>query len=435
MADSSSVDVILEFLKRNKFTKAEAALRGELGNRPDLNGILQKLMLDDKESGRSGKEVNGGVSGEEDKDIKSTRHSGESLKGSFTPSIVEASKELIVKEVDSGTGRNGSENKRKNAGTISKQGKVGENIAANDKNFVFSNGLDDTVLDLYSWKYGTSNGPVTPYQNDGGRADENNFVGFQVPGKAKMSSAETLESGQVHHKSGDDASVSGEKRITWPGIVSSVSTNLMHEKKSDHKEVDQQRMPNITCSKDDLADNLWSRSDVSNHPSSELRKECSVKTVFPSSRGDTSTSYDSAIAVVDKQEGKRKAEVNNIRSAIKEQVDEVGRALFFGKNQGAEPKDFGPLEFHLAPENQREELPRLPPVRLKTEDKPFNIHWEEKYERDAPKVLDTDNAYLIGSFLDVPIGQEINTTGLPEYLECFLFQYMCYFHKLANMDI
>ncbi|XP_047981148.1 uncharacterized protein LOC125222525 [Salvia hispanica] len=404
MADSGSVDVILEFLKRNKFTKAEAALRSELGNRPDLVELLQKLMLDDKESGTSGKEVNGGVSGEEDKSTKSSsRHGGESLKGSFTPTIVEASKELIVKEVDSGTGRNGPDNKWKNAGTISKQGMFGENIAGSEKNFVFSNGLDDTVLDLYSWKYGTGNGPV-------GSADESNFLGFQVPGNAKINSAENLESGQVHRKSGDDASVSGEKRITWPGSVSSVSTDLTYEKNNDHKEVDQQRVSSIKCSKDDLVDNLWSRSDVSDHPTSELRKQCPAKTVFPSSGGDTSTSNDSAIAVIDKQEGKRKAEVNNVR-AVKEQVDEVGRAPFFGKNQGAEPKEFGPLEFHLAPENQREELPRLPPVRLKSEDKPFNIHWEEKYERDAPKILETDNTFLIGSFLDVPIGQEINTIG------------------------
>ncbi|XP_042041815.1 uncharacterized protein LOC121787206 isoform X1 [Salvia splendens] len=407
MADSGSVDGILEFLKKNKFTKAEAALRSELGNRPDLNGLLQKLMLDDKESSGSGKEVNGAVSGEEDKNTKSARHGVESFKGSFALSTVDSSKELIVKEVDSGTGRNESDNKWKNAGTTKKQSKAGENIAASEKNLVFSNGLDDTVLDLYSWKYGTSNGPVTPYQNDGGSIGENNFLGFQVPGKANMDSSETLESGQVHHKSGDDASVSGEKGITWPGI----STDLTYEKKSDNKVVDQQRLPNITCSKDDLVDNLWSRSDVSGQPSSEVRKECHVKTVFPSSSGDTSTSYDRAIAVVDQQEGKRKAGVNNIRAAIKEQVDEVGRALFFGKNHGAEPKEFGPLEFNFAPENQREELPRLPPVRLKTEDKPFNIQWEEKYERDAPKILDADNAFLIGSFLDVPIGQEISATG------------------------
>lgn len=421
MADSGSVDVILEFLRRNKFTKAEAALRSELGNRPDLAEILQKLMLDDKESGRSGKEVNESVSGEEDKNLKSTtRHGAESLKGPFTSSMGEASKELIVKEVDSGTGRNGSEYKWKNVGTIGKQGKVVENVAANEKTFAFSNGLDDTVLDLYPWKSNMSNGPVAPYQNDGGNADGNNFSGFQVPGKSKMSSAETLEGGQIHRKSGEDASISGEKRITWPG---SVSTELTHEKKSEHKEVDPQRMPSITCSKDDLVDNHWSKSDVSDHPSSVLRKDCSVKTVLQSSRGDTSTSYDSAIAVVDKQEGKRKAEVNNIRAAIKEQVDDVGRAIFFGKNQGTEPKDFGALEFHLASENHKEELPRLPPVRLKSEDKSFNIHWEEKYERDAPssKILETDNAFLIGSFLDVPIGQEINASGLREYSLMFSF--------------
>lgn len=417
MADSGSVDVILEFLRKNKFTKAEAALRSELGNRPELAEILQKLMLDDEESGRSVKEVNVSISGEEDKNLKSTRHDAESLKGPFTSSAGESSKELIVKEVDSGTGRNGPEYKWKNAGAIGKQGKVVENVAASEKTFAFSNGLDDTVLDLYPWKSSTSNGPVTPYQSDGGIADGNNFSGFQVPGKSKMNSAETLESGQINRKSGEDASISGEKRITWPG---SVSSELAHDKKSEHKEVDQQRM---TFSKDDLVDNLWPKSDVPEHPSSELRKECSVKTVFQSSTGDTSTSYDSAIAFGDKQEGKKKAEVNNIRAAIKEQVDDVGRALFFGKNQGTEPKDFGALEFHLASENHKEELPRLPPVRLKSEDKSFNIHWEEKYERDAPssKILDTDNAFLIGSFLDVPIGQEINASGLPEYLKCFSF--------------
>ncbi|KAL8545284.1 hypothetical protein ACS0TY_005459 [Phlomoides rotata] len=380
MADSSSVDIILEFLRRNNFAKAEAALRGELGNRPDLNGILQKPILDDKESGnRSSEEVNGGIVGE-DENKKSIQHSGEGLKDSSTSSNAEASKELIVKEVECGTGTNGSENKWKSSGTSGQQSKVIENVGVSDKKFTFNNGLDDTVLDLYSWKYNKSNTSVDIYRNDGGNSTENKSLGFQVPGKAKLKSAETLDSCQVNHKTGQDASFSCEKKV---------------------------------CPKDDLVDNLWTRSDVSAHPSSELRKECSVKTVFPSSMGDTSTSYDSVIAGVDKREGKRKAEVNSIRAAIKEQVDEVGRALFFGNIQGGDPKDFGPLECHLASENQKEELPRLPPVRLKSEDKSFNIHWEEKYERDgsSPKILNPDNAYLIGSFLDVPIGQEINPSG------------------------
>lgn len=425
MADSSSVDVILEFLRRNKFAKAEAALRGELGNRPDLNGILQKLILDDKESGnRSSEEVNGGIIGE-DENKKSTRHSGEVLKDSSTLCNAEANKELIVKEVECGTGTNGSENKWKSSGTIGQQSKVIENVGASDKKFTFSNGLDDTVLDLYSWKYHKSITPVDIYRNDVGNNAENNALG---PGKAKLKASETLDGGLVNHNTGQDASFSCEKKVSWTGSVSNTRVKLTHVK-TEPEDVDQLRMSSSICPKDDLVDNLWTRSDVSAHPSSELRKECSVKTVFPSSIGDTSTSYDSVIAGVDKKEGKKRAEVNSIRAAIKGQVDDVGRALFFGNNQGGDPKDFGPLDFHLVSENQKEELPRLPPVRLKSEDKSFNIQWEEKYERDesSPKILNSDNAYLIGSFLDVPIGQEINPSGFPKYLKCSCYSFQFIF--------
>ncbi|KAL0364475.1 UNVERIFIED_CONTAM: putative serine/threonine-protein kinase dyrk2 [Sesamum angustifolium] len=359
MADSSSVDDILEYLRRNKFTKAEAALRSELGNRPDLNGILQKLKLDDRELGSSSsEEANGAKVLEEDQKIKSSRSSGEGLKDS---SSAEVSKELIVKEVECGTGRNGAENKWKSRGTIGEQ----------------------TMVDVSS--------------------------------KTRLNSAEALNSGKVNLKTGEDVSFSGEKRITWPGTTSMVGAEPEHERsdKSEVKEVDQKRKASGAFSKDDLADDPWSRSNVSAPSASELWKDCSVKTVFPFSVGDTSTSYDSAAAIIDKKEGKRKAEFNEIRAAIKNQVDEVGRALYFGKTQGGEPKDLGALEFHLASDNQKEDLPRLPPVKLKSEDKPFNIQWEEKYERDGPgpKILNSDNAYLIGSFLDVPIGREINPSG------------------------
>ncbi|KAL2243857.1 UNVERIFIED_CONTAM: putative serine/threonine-protein kinase dyrk2 [Sesamum indicum] len=410
MADSSPLDVILEFLRRNKFTKAEAALRSELGNRPDVNGILQKLRLDEKESGtRSSEAANGGIVVEEDRKIKATRHSGESLKELSTSSSADVSKELIVKEVECGTGRNGSETKWKSCGTIGEQSKVNEGVGTTDNNFTFSKDSDDTVLDLYSRKYGMSNGPVTLYQNDGGSADENNFSGFHIPGKTRLKSAESLD--RINQKSSEDASFSGEKRMSWPGSVSNVSVRSKHDK-NEHMELDQQRKASM-YSKDELDDNSRSRNDVPANPSSEHWKECSVKTVFPFSSGDTSTSHDTAVAVVDKKDGKRKSELNDIRAAIKEQVDEVGKALFLGKTQVAEPKDFGALEFHLASENQKEELPRLPPVKLKSEAKPFNIHWEEKYERDGlgPKILNADSAYLIGSFLDVPIGQEINPSG------------------------
>ncbi|KAK4402508.1 hypothetical protein Sango_0991500 [Sesamum angolense] len=320
MADSSSVDDILEYLRRNKFTKAEAALRSELGNRPDLNGILQKLKLDDRELGSSSsEEANGAKVLEEDQKIKSSRSSGEGLKDS-------SSAETMV-DVSVGT---------------------------SDKNFTFSK----IRMTLF-------------------------LICIHGIHKTRLNSAEALNSGKVNLKTGEDVSFSGEKRITWPGTTSMVGAEPEHERsdKSEVKEVDQKRKASGAFSKDDLADDPWSRSNVSAPSASELWKDCSVKTVFPFSVGDTSTSYDSAAAIIDKKEGKRKAEFNEIRAAIKNQVDEVGRALYFGKTQG--------------------------------EDKPFNIQWEEKYERDGPgpKILNSDNAYLIGSFLDVPIGREINPSG------------------------
>ncbi|KAF6168629.1 hypothetical protein GIB67_005241 [Kingdonia uniflora] len=64
-------------------------------------------------------------------------------------------------------------------------------------------------------------------------------------------------------------------------------------------------------------------------------------------------------------------------------------------------------------DNHREEMPRLPPVKLKSEDKSVNVNWEEKYDRHGSGAMlsSADNTFLIGSFLDVPVGQEINSAG------------------------
>jgi hypothetical protein len=94
-------------------------------------------------------------------------------------------------------------------------------------------------------------------------------------------------------------------------------------------------------------------------------------------------------------------------------VDEVGRTLFFGKSQeSTEQKNLSGLGFSLVSDIPKEEFPRLPPVKLKSEDKP-SINWQETFERDGPssKVISADNSYLIGSYLDVPVGQEINSSG------------------------
>ncbi|KAK3025916.1 hypothetical protein RJ639_041306 [Escallonia herrerae] len=403
MSDSGSVDVILEFLRRNKFTRAEAALRTELTNRSDLNGFLQNLTLQEKDPGNLLEEDN------------VHQKQGIGNKGRSSRTGDDVSNELIVKEIECGTGRNGSESKWKNVASVGERNKASETVGTGDKKFTFSKNAEDTVLDLYSWKFNPSNGSVDPYENDAG-VNANSFPDFQVLGQSRFHSAEVTDTGRANAKAGEEIKFSGEMRASWLGSTSKAIVETKH--KRDHiiepKELNQQHKMTGANSKDDYVDNPWSRTDEPANTSVELWKDCSVKTVFPFSETDVSTSYDSAIAIPGKREGKKKAEINDIRAAIKEQVNEVGRSLYFGRSQeSSDSKVFSSLGFPLASDNQKEELPRLPPVKIKSEDKPLSVSWEEKFERDATgsKIINADNTYLIGSFLDVPIGQEINSAA------------------------
>ncbi|KAA8541416.1 hypothetical protein F0562_025379 [Nyssa sinensis] len=399
MADASSVDLILDFLRRNKFTRAEAALCSELSNRPDLNGFLQKLTFEEKDSIK--------LLGQENGDKRAVLNQGTSSSSSG-----EVSKE--IKEIECGTGRNGSKIKWKNAGSVGERN-GNEPVGTCHKNFAFSKGLEDTVLDLYSWKFNPSNGPVDLYQNDSG-SNSNNFPEFQVSGNSTFHSAQFSDIGKANVKSGEEIKFSGEKRTSWLGSSSKANMEPNHETNQiiEFKELDQQHKISGSISRDNFVDNSWSRGDEPTHSSSDLWTDCSIKTVFPFSKGDASTSYDIAVGAGGKKEGKKKTEISDSRAAINEQVDEVGRAMYFGKAQGCyEQKNISSWGFPLASENQKEELPRLPPVKLKSEDKLLNIDWEEKFERDGPglKLTNADNTFLMGSFLDVPVGQEIHSSG------------------------
>ncbi|XP_011035543.1 PREDICTED: uncharacterized protein LOC105133304 isoform X2 [Populus euphratica] len=370
MEETSSVDVILDFLKKNRFTRAEAALRSELSNLPDVNGFLQKLALEDKNSGKAVEEENGG---------KLTCHP----QGSG-PQHGEISKELIVKEIECGVDRNGTESKWKNSASAGERG--GKNNEAIDS--------EDTVLGLYSWNFNPSNGPSNPYKNDVGTSTSN----FSARAKAK---------------SGEEFILTGEKKSSWHGSnrTSDANAESKHNKieTNELKELDWQLKTTVAFS----AGNPSSQNVEPANSSSDLWKDCSVKTVFPFPKGEASTSYDDPIANSDKRDGKKKAGASDLRAAIKEQVDEVGRTLFFEKSQGStEQKNLSGLGFSLVSDIPKEEFPRLPPVKLKSEDKP-SINWQEKFERDGPssKVISADNSYLIGSYLDVPVGQEINSSG------------------------
>ncbi|CAN4085404.1 unnamed protein product [Withania somnifera] len=409
MANSTSVDVILEFLRKNKFTRAEAALRGELNNHPDLNVVLQKLTIEDKELSQS---TEGGSMGKTAIETPGTtfRSSEDVYKETSSRSSGEISKELVIKEIECGTVRNSSDCNWKN---VQEQKKINESVGTSDKSFSFANSSEDAI-DLYSWKYTPGNGPLR-YQHDSGTTGTVDFSSLVHSGKSKFNSSEVFDSGKSHAKCEEDVSFSGEKKTSWPGSTSKDSAEPKHDsgQNIELKEVDQQIKLSGACSKDVVINNPWSKSDEFTQLSSDPWRDCTVKTVFPFSKGDVSTSYDHDICNTDRKEGKRKTAVSDARAAIKEQVDEVGRALYLGKTQGNEPKEFSGLGFSLASENQKGGFPRLPPVRLKSEEKSFGIPWEEKFERDEPasKITNADNSFFIGSFLDVPIGQDLTSSG------------------------
>ncbi|KAK1404530.1 putative serine/threonine-protein kinase dyrk2 [Heracleum sosnowskyi] len=377
----SSVDVILDFLKRNKFSRAEAALRSELGNRSDLNGFLENLKLDGEEleEEEKGKELEDGLR-------KIT-----TLRGSEDVS----SSEIVVKEIECGP-RNGSHVSNFELSTREQVG----NVTGVSPGYVVEDfGLLESVEDApdFFTKYSISNGSFVadPSQN---------VAGVSTNSKRNAVKGEGIKlSIDMNAREGNGIQFSiGEKETGWLGSTSNVIPEPKENKISATQYI----------KNDGFIDNLWSTNGPTSQSVPEAWKDCSVKTVFPFP--DISASYDNGmVGVVDKREGKRKSnDINDIRAAIKEQVDEVGRALFFGKSQ--EPKTFSSMgSMPLLPsENHKEEFPRLAPVKLKSEDKLSSITWEEKFERDVPgsKIINADT-YHIGSFLDVPIGQEINSAG------------------------
>ncbi|CAK9312326.1 unnamed protein product [Citrullus colocynthis] len=399
MVDTNSIDVILDFLKRNQFIRAEAALRSELNNHPDLNGLLKKLTLEEKSLGDTLEVENG------DKPMVETGPTGSQIN-------LDVSKELIVKEIECGSARNGAEGKWKNDYTFGERNKSNDAVGTSDRNFTFSQGSEDTVLGLYSWKVKSSNGVVGGSQNDGVK-DANHFPELQVSEKSRYHTGEVSESRKANFKSGESVISSSEKRDLWHGNASTTNVETKYDaaRKSEPKELDQQVKATSAYMKENTADISWYKGKDSS--SSDLLMDCSVKTVFPFSKGDVSNSYDSMICS-DKLDAKRKAEVSDIRATIKEQVDEVGRALYFGRSQdSAEQKTLGSLSLALVAESQKEELPRLPPVKLKSEDKPLSLNWKENFERDGQiaKFTGIDSSLLIGSYLDVPVGQEISSAG------------------------
>ncbi|CAH8359293.1 unnamed protein product [Eruca vesicaria subsp. sativa] len=384
MTDKSSVDGILDFLKRNRFSKAEEALRNELNNNnnknpSDLNVFLQNLNLEDK--GSKPKAVAG----------------NEGSRDSQVP------KELIVKEIDCGTGNNnGSVVKWENGEKGSKK------VISREMSFTFSENLGDTASapDASSCKFTTSGkGTLDPYGNVSDISGSSLVDSFALE-RSKHGSQADVDKKIV--ETGEDIVFFGNKTTTsWSGNATSKGNSgskvneidRVIEKFGKHENY----MSSTRLRAEDVADTT-----------SENLKESSVKTHFKSSRGDdASTSYNQ-VTSSDKRDGKKKADVNDVRAAIKEQECEVARALFFGKTQSTfEDKNVSSLGFPLVYDTRKEEFPRLPPVKLKSEDNPLSLYCDEKFERDGSgsRPINDGEALLIGSYLDVPIGQEISSSG------------------------
>lgn len=392
MADDGSVDVILDFLRRNKFKRAEAALRSELSNRGGVNGFLQNLNL--------GEDFGTSLLGQNGNNDKL---SGISQK-SGSRDCDNASAELIIKEIEYGAGRNGSDGKSKGSESSKGNSVPVESRSLTEKAFTFPKGSEDALLDLQSWKFSSSNGPTDLYPNDYGELSE-----IEVSEQPRLCTGEVSHSGQTNLNHDEDTRFLREKKSSRAVNASkSVSAPI-----SEPREIEKQLNVSNTYTRNNFEDKHWLKNEEPGTSSSDTWKDCYVKTVFSSSKVDVSNSQDSN-GGSNKKEGKKKAEINDSRLAMKEQVDEVGRALYFGKSQGSvDQKNMGGLCFPFPSDNSKEELPRLPPVKLKSAEKSLTSNWEEKYDQDGlgAKLTSIDNNFLIGSYLDVPIGQEINSSG------------------------
>ncbi|XP_010416160.1 PREDICTED: uncharacterized protein LOC104702043 isoform X2 [Camelina sativa] len=378
MTDQGSVDEILEFLRQKRFSKAEEALRNELNNRSDINGFLQKLKLEDKDSNEK-----------------------DELRRSGSRDSEEVSKELIVKEVDCGTSTNGSVIKWENGAAAEKRSKK-ETAVSTEMSFTFSG--DAAVPDAQSYKFTSGNATSEPYRN----IDDNSSSSF-----VDSYAFEQFRHGRLADidkkivETGEDIVFFGNKSNSWSGNTSQANSG------SDIKETyETDRLVKIFGKHDGYKGSILLRTEDIVDTSGNW-KESSDNNLFQSSRGDASTSYN-LVSNPDKREGKKKADISDVREAIKEQESEVARALFFGKSQSTfDDKNMSSLGFPLVYDTRKEEYPRLPPVKLKSEDNPLSLYCEEKFERNGSslRLINDEEALLIGSYLDVPIGQEISSSG------------------------
>lgn len=360
-ASSSSVDSILEFLRKNRFMRAEAALISELSNNnASSNGAS-------KQAGRS-----------------------------LSRDKNQVSDELVVKEIQCGGAATESRHHMNDVSVQTQSPSAANNNSFWEDRFTFSDSLVGTELDLPPWNH-TSSDVVADSEV---YSIDPTIRSFVNPRSSKPSS---------HEKVGKSNKVVVEDIFSPYEMKRSQVPHYDHGKASHSLEAD-----SMAAIQEGFITTSWPRSEEGIGVSSDHWKDCSVTTVYPLSKGSTSTK-DIGVPVLDKRQGKKKVGTSDSRVVIKEeQENDVETAPYPGKSHsGYECKNLSGFAFSLAHDGSREDLPRLPHVKIKSEDKSMNYSSEEKHERDVldEKLINTENGFLIGSYLDVPIGQEIHSSG------------------------
>jgi hypothetical protein len=341
---SENIDLVMEFLQKNRFAKAEAALRGELTGRGDSNGLTtQRRMVDPKE--------------DDEQESSEVGSSAGLLKGAASVRSTDSSREFIVKEIDIGAMPNGSDG-RKGSGGISQpqENNMGDLYPLN---FSIANSMAEQLAELLVLEEVPRHrrGQMVTEKRDRG-------VGTEQPGPMLEQVSYGRGKGKVDAAGRSEINDQGHSR----------DKNLVPEKE-------------------------------------ELLNGCTVKTLLPFPAENPSSSYNSTYLENERKEIKKGINAD-VGKAAKGQIDDGIRQYYFEKSQDQVADRC--FDLQLVGDNQREEFPKLPPVRLKSEDKLVNMNWEEKinHHGSGTKQSTDDHTLMIGSFLDVPIGHEITSSGM-----------------------
>nr|CAB3498412.1 unnamed protein product [Digitaria exilis] len=344
---SENIDLVLEFLRKNRFAKAEAALRGELTGRGDSNGpTTQRRVAEPKEDDEQEDSVGSNVG----------------PKGTASVRSADSSREFIVKEIDVGALPNGSD------------GRKGSGIGQPQEN---------NMGDLYPWTFSIANSTAEQLAEL--------LVSEEVPRhKRGAMMAEKRDRGVGTEQPGPVL----EQKVSFgrgKGKVDAAGTGRAETNEQGHS-----RDKNLVPEKE------------------EILNGCTVKTVLPFPGENPSSSYNGTHHENERKEVKKSINADGVGKAVKGRLDEGNRQYYFEKSQDTDLVADRCFDLQLVGDSQREELPKLPPVRLKSEDKLVNMNWEEKINHHgsgAKQSSAADHAFMIGSYLDVPIGQEITSSG------------------------